>query len=76
VPRWDVVREALEAWDAEGVPQDGPEAFVRRGAGLLLDSLVELSEALDTAVPPMTVSDRGPGHANGPRNPKDSAARR
>jgi uncharacterized membrane protein YccC len=76
VPRWDAVREALEAWDAEGVPQDGPEAFVRRGAGLLLDSLVELSEALDTAVPPMTVSDRGPGHANGPRNPKDSAARR
>ncbi|MHA5050348.1 FUSC family protein [Streptomyces sp. SD15] len=66
VPRWDPVREALEAWDGEG-PRD---ALLRRGAGMILQSLVELSEALDTAVPPMTVD----GHTNGPRNPKDSAA--
>lgn len=34
VPRWDAVREALEAWDAE----DSQETFVRRGAGLIVDS--------------------------------------
>ncbi|WP_369248210.1 FUSC family protein [Streptomyces sp. R41] len=97
VPRWDTVREALEAWDREGVPKDGPAAFVRQGARLLLEALDELSEALDTAVPPTTAeggestrakrtkhrkhaknvkhAKRGK-HANGPRNPKDSAARK
>lgn len=73
VPRWDAVREALEAWDSEGIPEGGPEAVVRQGAGLLLNSLTELSEALDTAVPPMTAG--GSTKPNGPRNPKDSAAR-
>ncbi|MGW3414290.1 FUSC family protein [Streptomyces sp. NPDC000888] len=79
VPRWDAVREALEAWDSEGIPEDGPEAVVRQGAGLLLNSLTELSEALDTAVPPMTAGGstkpNGSKKPNGPRNPKDSAAR-
>ncbi|MFD5080360.1 FUSC family protein [Streptomyces sp. NPDC058371] len=63
-----------------------PTPYVRQGAGLLLESLVELSEALDTAVPPMNVDgtsgsghagagDPGPENADGPRNPKGSAAR-
>lgn len=82
VPRWDAVRTALETWDSEGVP----DAVVRRGAGLLLESLVELSEALDTAVPPMTLDGSGSasqaedddGNDDGPRPPKneESAARR
>ena len=82
VPRWDAVRTALETWDSEGVP----DAVVRRGAGLLLESLVELSEALDTAVPPMTLDGSGAaaqaedddGNDDGPRPPKneESAARR
>ncbi|MFZ3558343.1 FUSC family protein [Streptomyces sp. BH055] len=50
IPRWKPVREALEAWDGEGVP----DRVVRRGAGLLLETLEELSDALDTDVPPMT----------------------
>ncbi|MFD9329012.1 FUSC family protein [Streptomyces sp. NPDC060065] len=79
VPRWDAVREALEAWDSAGIPEGGPEAVVRQGAGLLLNSLTELSEALDTAVPPMTAGGstrpNGSTKPNGPRNPKDSAAR-
>ena len=73
VPRWDAVRQTLEAWDSAGVPEGGPEAAARRSAGLLLNSLTELSEALDTAEPPMTVD--GSANADGPRNPKDSAAR-
>ncbi|WP_369234178.1 FUSC family protein [Streptomyces sp. R21] len=82
VPRWDAVRTALETWDSEGIP----DAVVRRGAGLLLESLVELSEALDTAVPPMTLDGSGSaaqaedddGNDDGPRPPKNegSAARR
>ncbi|MCX5559577.1 FUSC family protein [Streptomyces sp. NBC_00038] len=85
VPRWDAVREALEAWDGAGVPEGGPEAVVRQGAGLLLNSLTELSEALDTAVPPMTAGGsaktagsaktNGSKNTNGPRNPKDPATR-
>ncbi|MFD7295653.1 FUSC family protein [Streptomyces sp. NPDC059897] len=50
IPRWKPVREALDAWDGEGVP----DRVVRRGAGLLLETLEELSDALDTDVPPMT----------------------
>ncbi|MET8474370.1 FUSC family protein [Streptomyces sp. NPDC006422] len=50
IPRWKAVREALDAWDGEGVP----DRVVRRGAGLFLETLEELSEALDTDVPPMT----------------------
>ncbi|WP_425832289.1 FUSC family protein [Streptomyces fractus] len=50
IPRWKPVREALDAWDGEGVP----DRVVRRGAALFLESLEELSDALDTDVPPMT----------------------
>ncbi|MGW2340680.1 FUSC family protein [Streptomyces sp. NPDC001661] len=50
IPRWKPVREALDAWDGEGVP----DRVVRRGAGLFLETLEELSDALDTDVPPMT----------------------
>ncbi|MFH8608919.1 FUSC family protein [Streptomyces sp. NPDC018029] len=51
VPKWDAVRTALEEWDGEGVP----DRVVRKGAGLLLETLDELSDALDTAPPPMLV---------------------
>ncbi|MGW7272161.1 FUSC family protein [Streptomyces sp. NPDC054864] len=51
VPRWEAVRKALDEWDGEGVP----DRVVRRGAGLLLTTLEELSDALDTAPPPMLV---------------------
>ncbi|MEV3856860.1 FUSC family protein [Streptomyces sp. NPDC050095] len=61
VPDWKPVREALDAWDGEGVP----DRVVRRGAGMLLDTLGELSDALDTAEPPMTV--KSPEKADGPR---------
>ncbi|MCF3121294.1 FUSC family protein, partial [Streptomyces arenae] len=74
VPRWDAVREALDAWDGEGVP----DRVVRKGAGLLLETLGELSEALDTTPPPMLVdgsSTKTTPDANGPRNQKGPAAR-
>ncbi|MFD4477145.1 FUSC family protein [Streptomyces sp. NPDC058471] len=51
VPKWEAVRKALDEWDGEGVP----DRVVRRGAGLLLSTLEELSDALDTAPPPMLV---------------------
>ncbi|OAH11380.1 FUSC family protein [Streptomyces jeddahensis] len=51
VPKWDAVRAALDEWDGEGVP----DRVVRRGAGLLLETLDELSDALDTAAPPMSL---------------------
>ncbi|QCX78241.1 Inner membrane protein YccS [Streptomyces sp. YIM 121038] len=59
VPDWGPVREALDAWDGEGVP----DRVVRRGAGLLLQALDDLSDALDTAPPPMLVdgTDSGGG---------------
>ncbi|MBM7168417.1 FUSC family protein [Streptomyces sp. G44] len=69
LPRWDAVRAALEQWDGEGVP----DRVVRRGAGLLLDTLEELSDALDTAPPPMLVD--GSGTANGPGDRKGPPAR-
>ncbi|MER5439204.1 FUSC family protein [Streptomyces sp. NPDC002790] len=50
IPRWKPVREALDAWDGEGVP----DRVVRRGAALFLETLEELSYALDTDAPPMT----------------------
>ncbi|MFE2374823.1 FUSC family protein [Streptomyces sp. NPDC059398] len=43
VPHWDEVRENLAAWDSEGVP----DQVVRGGAGLLLDTLDQLTAALD-----------------------------
>ncbi|MGB8942855.1 MAG: hypothetical protein WCD21_21830, partial [Streptomyces sp.] len=51
VPKWEAVRKALDEWDGEGVP----DRVVRRGAGLLLSTLEEVSDALDTAPPPMLV---------------------
>ncbi|MEU6390100.1 FUSC family protein [Streptomyces sp. NPDC046939] len=54
VPEWGAVRAALDAWDGEGVP----DRVVRRGAGMLVESLEELSEALDTDDPPMSVESR------------------
>ncbi|MDG4865108.1 FUSC family protein, partial [Streptomyces sp. T-3] len=65
VPTWEPVRAALAEWDGEGVP----DRVVLRGARLLLESLDELSDALDTTPPPMAVD------GNGPRTPEESAAR-
>ena len=56
-PKWDAFRAALAAWDAEDTT--GDDKVVRKGAGLLLEALEEVTDALD---------------AEGPR-PKESAAR-
>ncbi|MCX3063233.1 FUSC family protein [Streptomyces beihaiensis] len=55
-PCWTPVAEALAVWDGEGVP----DRVVRRGAGLLLDALEDLSDALDDTdgVPPKSVAVR------------------
>lgn len=72
LPRWDAVRTALDEWDGEGVP----DRVVRKGAGLLLDTLEELTDALDTSPPPMLVDGTQPsGPRNGPGDGKDPAAR-
>ncbi|MFI6686145.1 FUSC family protein [Streptomyces sp. NPDC050485] len=42
VPRWAEVEQALAAWDGEGVP----DRVVRRGAGLVLHCLDDLTDAL------------------------------
>ncbi|MFF9900886.1 FUSC family protein [Streptomyces longispororuber] len=68
VPTWEPVREALADWDGEGAP----DRVVRRGAGLLLDALGELSDALDVTPPPMLVDGTDSG---GPRPPGGTAAR-
>jgi len=85
-PSWDAVREALGAWDAERATagEDACDALVHRGAGLVLQSLEDLTEALERAVRPMSVDGRGvretepaarPQNADGPRNPGDPTAR-
>lgn len=84
MPQWQAVRDALADWDGEGVP----DRVVRRGAGLLLEALEELSDALDTDVPPITLKpdaspeDRKPEDKRpedrkpeGPPGPEDRAAR-
>ncbi|MGH4033219.1 FUSC family protein [Actinomycetota bacterium Odt1-20B] len=78
VPQWGAVEKAIDAWDGEGVP----DRVVRRGAGLLLTTLEELSDALDTAPAPMLVDGTGSKAAppdedkqNGPRDPQGPAAR-
>ncbi|MFD9908355.1 FUSC family protein [Streptomyces sp. NPDC059063] len=74
VPTWDPVREALEAWDGEGVP----DRVVRRGAHLLLAALEELSDALDTTPPPMLVDGTdsdAPKRQDGPWDQEDPTAR-
>ncbi len=43
MPQWDEVRAALAAWDGEGVP----DRVVRRGAGMLLAALEQVSEAAE-----------------------------
>ncbi|MFF1693227.1 FUSC family protein [Streptomyces sp. NPDC058257] len=70
VPKWEAVREALDAWDGDGVP----DRVVRRGASLLLATLQELSDALDTAPPPMLVdgSETGTQATPGADAPTDS----
>ncbi|WP_436737527.1 FUSC family protein [Streptomyces sp. BBFR102] len=57
VPQWDEVRAALAAWDGEGVP----DRVVRRGAGMLLAALEQVSEAAEES-PPFT----GPRPGEGP----------
>ncbi|MFF0744166.1 FUSC family protein [Streptomyces sp. NPDC004111] len=56
-PEWDAFRAALAAWDSEDTA--GDDKVVRKGAGLLLEALDELTDTLD---------------AEGPR-PKGNAAR-
>ena len=77
VPTWDAVRAALDAWETEGA--QATDQVVRNTATLILDTLTELSEALDTAVPPMTLDGTAapatPEKPDGPRNPKDSTTR-
>lgn len=77
VPHWDEVSKALAAWDEEheadeagarGAP--APDAFVRRGAGLLHQALDELSDALDTQVPPMTANGNS-GNSGNSRSDED-----
>lgn len=43
-PQWDEVRAELARWDGETVPD--PDPVLRKGAGLLLAALDELSDAL------------------------------
>ncbi|MEW1922666.1 FUSC family protein [Streptomyces sp. NPDC088360] len=74
VPKWEAVREALDEWDGEGVP----DRVVRRGAGLLLATLQELSDALDTSPPPMLVdgSETGAQKDSGPQDPEQGPTAR
>ncbi|MFJ9040918.1 FUSC family protein [Streptomyces sp. NPDC102406] len=65
VPHWRPVRDALDAWDGEGVP----DRVVRRGAGMLVEALEALSGALDTDAPPMTVKPDEPDEPDGPGDP-------
>jgi hypothetical protein len=65
VPRWQAVRDALADWDGEGVP----DRVVRRGAGLLLEALEDLSDALDTDVPPITLKPGAPHTPDDPHTP-------
>ncbi|MFC7308358.1 FUSC family protein [Streptomyces monticola] len=67
-PDWEPVRKALREWDGEGVP----DRVVRRAGRLLLESLEELSDALD-APPRGAPEDRG--HDRGPQPPKGTTAR-
>ncbi|MEU6676836.1 FUSC family protein [Streptomyces sp. NPDC046925] len=70
VPKWEAVRKALDEWDGDGVP----DRVVRRGAGLLLTTLDELSDALDTAPPPMLVDGSETGTPPGETAPPTMAA--
>lgn len=86
VPKWEAVRKALDEWDGEGVP----DRVVRRGAALLLATLEELSDALDTTPPPMLVdgsetgaqtdtsaqTDASAQTDNGPQDPDQGPAAR
>ncbi|MGW6020995.1 FUSC family protein [Streptomyces sp. NPDC055099] len=73
VPKWEAVREALGEWDGEGVP----DRVVRRGAGLLLATLDELSDALDTTPPPMLVDGSETTKTdNGPQDPEQGPTAR
>ncbi|CAL9514536.1 FUSC family protein [Streptomyces sp. enrichment culture] len=76
VPDWTAVRDALQdpGW------ADADDTVVRQGGRLLLRHLTELSEALDTAVPPMTAGRDANGRitkgdANGPITGEDANGR-
>ncbi|MFD9879924.1 FUSC family protein [Streptomyces alboflavus] len=75
VPEWNPVRDALDAWE----PGEAPDRVVRRGGTLLLRALADLSDALDTAPPPMLVdgtdTNAGAGKADGPQGPEDPTTR-
>lgn len=75
VPEWNPVRDALDAWE----PGEAPDRVVRRGGTLLLRALADLSDALDTAPPPMLVdgtdTNAGTGKADGPQGPEDPTTR-
>lgn len=70
VPKWEAVRKALDEWDGEGVP----DRVVRRGAALLLATLEELSDALDTTPPPMLVDGSETGAQADTRAQTDTSA--
>lgn len=68
VPKWEAVRKALDEWEGEGVP----DRVVRRGAALLLATLEELSDALDTTPPPMLVDGSETGAQTDTSAPTDA----
>ncbi|MDI3406761.1 FUSC family protein [Streptomyces cavernicola] len=74
VPDWEHVRIVLRDWDGEGLP----DRVVRRGGRLLLESLDELSEALDTGAPREPADKKQADDKqdeSGPQSPKGTAAR-
>ncbi|MDI3418473.1 FUSC family protein [Streptomyces luteolus] len=70
VPDWEHVRAVLRDWNGEGLP----DRVVRRGGRLLLESLDELSDSLDTGAPRET-RNADDGNDGGPRPPEETAAR-
>ncbi|MDR3084415.1 MAG: FUSC family protein [Streptomyces sp.] len=84
-PSWDTLGEALRAWEAEedAGGDDVAGALVRRGAGMILRSLEDLTEALDGAAPARAVDGNKresapaarPEPADGPGKPGDSTPR-
>ncbi|MDQ8707830.1 FUSC family protein [Streptomyces sp. LHD-70] len=81
VPDWEPVRAVLRDWNGDGLP----DRVVRRGGRLLLESLDELSECLDTTAPRESrnaarnaagnAAGTAAGNDGGPRPPEGTAAR-
>ncbi|MEC4018224.1 FUSC family protein [Streptomyces sp. H27-D2] len=63
VPNWDALSAAIDAWEGEGVPS---AAVIRRGAGLFLDALEELTEAIGGTPEPGAGTEPGTGAEQGP----------